>query len=70
VNGGKEGKSEGIEGRANANDVWVWMMSHIGFCTTGNCDLLSFILLIECLPATCKFDPLFLFFSQNMELFH
>jgi hypothetical protein len=25
VNEGKEGKSQGIEGRANANDVWVWM---------------------------------------------
>jgi hypothetical protein len=25
VNGGKEGKSQGIEGSANANDVCVWM---------------------------------------------
>jgi hypothetical protein len=33
VNGGKEGTSQGIEGSANANDVWVWMRSHIGFCT-------------------------------------
>jgi hypothetical protein len=23
VNGGKKGKSQGIEGNANANDVWV-----------------------------------------------
>jgi hypothetical protein len=46
VNGGKEGKSQGIEGSANANDVWVWMRPHIGFCTIGNCDLLSFFLLI------------------------
>jgi hypothetical protein len=30
VNWGKKGKSQGIEGSANANDVWVWMMSHIG----------------------------------------
>jgi hypothetical protein len=44
VNGGKEGKSQGIEGSANANDVCVWMRPHIGFCTIGNCDLLSFFL--------------------------
>jgi hypothetical protein len=25
VKGGKKGKSQGIEGGANANDVWVWM---------------------------------------------
>jgi hypothetical protein len=42
VNGGKKGKSQGIGGSANANDVWVWMRPHIGFCTIGNCDLLSF----------------------------
>jgi hypothetical protein len=70
VNGGKEGKSQGIEGSANANDVWVRMRAHIGFCTIGNCDLLSLFLLIESLPATCKFHPPFLFFYQNMELFH
>jgi hypothetical protein len=70
VNGGKEGKSQGIEGSANANDVWVWMRLHIGFCTIGNCDLLSFFLLIESLPSACKLHPLFLFFSQNMELFN
>jgi hypothetical protein len=63
VNGGKKGKSQGIEGSAIANDVWVWMRSHIGFCTIGYCDLLSFFLLIESLPAACKFHPLFLFFS-------
>jgi hypothetical protein len=39
----------------------VWMMSHIGFFTIGNCDLLSFFLLIESLPAACKFHPLFFF---------
>jgi hypothetical protein len=33
VNGGKKGKSQGIEGSANTNDVWVWMRPHIGFCT-------------------------------------
>jgi hypothetical protein len=47
VNGGKEGKSQGIEGSANANDVWVWMRPHIRFFTIGNCDLLPFFLLIE-----------------------
>jgi hypothetical protein len=67
VNGGKKGKSQRIEGSANANDVWVWMRPHIRFCTIGNRDLLSFFLLIESLPATCKFHPLF--FSQNVELF-
>jgi hypothetical protein len=50
VNGGKKGKSQGIEGSANANDVWVWMRQ---------CDLLSFFLSIESLPATCKFYPIF-----------
>jgi hypothetical protein len=51
VNGGKKGKSQGIEGSANANDVWVLMRPHIRFSTTGNCDLFSFFLLIESLPA-------------------
>jgi hypothetical protein len=35
VNGGKKGKSQGIEGSAYANDVWVWMSPHIGFFTIG-----------------------------------
>jgi hypothetical protein len=70
VNGGKKGKSQGIEGCANAINVWVWMRPHIGFCTTGNCDILSFFLMVESLLAACKFYPLFLFFSQNMELFN
>jgi hypothetical protein len=70
VNGGKEGKSQGIEGIENANDVWVWMRPHIEFCTIGNSDLLFFFLLIESLPAACKFHHLFLFFSQNIELFN
>jgi hypothetical protein len=59
VNGGKKGKSQGIEVSANANDVWVWMRPHIGFCTIGKCDLLSFFLFIESLPAACKFHPPF-----------
>jgi hypothetical protein len=59
VNGGKKGKSQGIEGSINANDVWVWMRPHIGFCTIGKCDLLSFFLSIESLPAACKFYPFF-----------
>jgi hypothetical protein len=42
VNGGKKGKSQGIEGSTNANDVLEWMRPHIRFCTIGNCDLLSF----------------------------
>jgi hypothetical protein len=67
VNGDKEGKGQGIEVSANANDLWVSMRPHIGFCTIRNCDLLSFFLLIESLPATCKFYPL-LFFSQNIDL--
>jgi hypothetical protein len=70
VNEGKEGKSQGIEGSENANGVWVWMRPHIRFCTIRNCDLLSFFLLIEALPAAYKFHPLFLFCCQNMELFH
>jgi hypothetical protein len=65
VNGGKKGKSQGIEGSANANDVWVWIRPHIEFCTIGKCDLLFFFLLIESLKAACKFHPLFF----NMELF-
>jgi hypothetical protein len=63
VNVGKEGKSPKIEGSANANDVWIWMRPHIRFCTIGNCDLLSFFLLIESLLAACKFHHLFLIFS-------
>jgi hypothetical protein len=60
VNGGKKGKSQAIEGSANANDVWVWMRPHIVFYTIEKCDLLSFFLLLESLPAACKFHPLFL----------
>jgi hypothetical protein len=56
---GKKGKSQGIEGSTNANDVWVWMRTHIGFCTIGKYDLLSFFLLIESLPAACKSHHLF-----------
>jgi hypothetical protein len=70
MNGGKKGKSQGIEDSANTNDAWVWMRPHIGFCTIGNCDLLSFFLLKESLLAACKFHPPFLFSSQNMELYN
>jgi hypothetical protein len=42
VNGGKKGKSQGIDGSANANDVWVRMRPHIGFYTIEKCYLLSF----------------------------
>jgi hypothetical protein len=58
VNGGRKGKSQGIEDSANADDVWVWMRPHIRFCTIEKCDL-SFFLFIEYLPAACKFHPLF-----------
>jgi hypothetical protein len=61
VKGGKKGKSQGIEGIGSANDVWVWMRPHIGICTIGKCDLLSFFLLIESLPAAYKSHPLFFF---------
>jgi hypothetical protein len=60
VKGAKKGKSPGIEGSANANDVWVWMWPHIGFCTIVKCDLLSYFISIESLPASCKSHPLFL----------
>jgi hypothetical protein len=65
VNGSKKGKRQGIEGSANANDVWVWMRPHIGFCAIGKYDLLSVFLLIESLLTACKFHALFF----NMELF-
>jgi hypothetical protein len=70
VNGGKKGKSQGIEGSANANDVWVWMRPHIRFCTIGKCDLLSFFLLIESNPVACKFHALFFFvkWSSSYEV--
>jgi hypothetical protein len=58
VKGVKKGKSQGIEGSANANDVWVWMRPQIEFCTIEKCDLLFFFLLIESLPAACKSHPL------------
>jgi hypothetical protein len=45
-NGGKKGKSQEIEDSANANDMWVWMRPHIGFCTIGKCDLHSCFLSI------------------------
>jgi hypothetical protein len=53
VKGGNKGYSQGIEGSANANDVWVWMdATHH----------LSFFLLIEFLSGACKFHKPFLFF--------
>jgi hypothetical protein len=58
VKGGKKEKSQGIEGIGNANDVWVWMRPHIEFCTIEKCDLLTFFLLIESLPAPYKSHPL------------
>jgi hypothetical protein len=57
---GKKGKSQGIEGSANSNDVPVWMRQHIRFCAIGKCDPLSVFLLIESLPTACKFHHLFL----------
>jgi hypothetical protein len=55
VKGGKKGKNQGIEGSANANDVWVWMRPHIRICTIGKCDLFSFFPLIESLQIAYKF---------------
>jgi hypothetical protein len=63
VKGGKKGKSHGIEGSANANGVLVWMSPHVGFCTIGKCDLLSFFLLIESLPVACKSQSSLFFFE-------
>jgi hypothetical protein len=65
VNWGMKGKSQGIEGSANANDVWVRMRPHVGFCTIGKCDLLSFFLLIESLSVASKFHPLFFFVTWS-----
>jgi hypothetical protein len=42
VNEGKKGRSQEIEGSANANDMWVWMRPNIRFCTIGKCGFLSF----------------------------
>jgi hypothetical protein len=70
VKGGKKGKSQGIEGSANANDVWVWMRQHIRFCTIGKGDLLSFFLLIESLPVAYKSHPLFLKHGAFQMWFH
>jgi hypothetical protein len=65
VEGGKKGKSQGIGGSANANDVWVWMRPHIRFCTIGKCDLLSFFHLIESLLAAYKFHRLFFLLNHR-----
>jgi hypothetical protein len=63
-------ESQGVEGSANANDVWVWMRPHIRFCAIGKCDLLSFFLSfflsIEYLPlkhgaSSYEVSPLLLF---------
>jgi hypothetical protein len=66
VKGGKKGKSQEIEGSANANDVWVWMRPHIRFYTIGKCDLLSFFLLIESLSSSMQILSSFF----NMVLLH
>jgi hypothetical protein len=39
--------------------MWVWMKPQIEFCTIGKCDILSYFISIESLPATCKSHPLF-----------
>jgi hypothetical protein len=67
VNGGKKRKSQGIEGSANANDVWVWMRLHIGFYTIGNCVLLSLFLLIESLPTAYRSHPFFSFCDMELS---
>jgi hypothetical protein len=71
VTGAKKGKSQGIEGSANANDVWAWMRPHIRFCAIGKCDPLSIFLLIESLLAACKFYPhCFVTRSSSYEVSH
>jgi hypothetical protein len=69
VKGGKKGKNQGIEDSANANDVWVQMRPYIRFYTTEKCDLLSFFLLIESLPAAYKFHPLYFLFFETWSFF-
>jgi hypothetical protein len=66
---GKKGKSQGIDGSANANDVWAWMRPHNGFCTIGKCDLLPFFLLIESLPTACKFHLPFFLLKHGASLY-
>jgi hypothetical protein len=58
--GGKKGKSQGNLDGANANDMWVSLKPQIVFCTIRKCDLLSYFISIEALPAACKSHPLFL----------
>jgi hypothetical protein len=43
-------KNQGLEDSANANDIWVWMRSHIRFCTIQKCDLHFHFLLRRSLP--------------------
>jgi hypothetical protein len=59
VNGGKKGKSQGIEGSANTNNVWVWMRPHIEFCTIGKIVISFFSFSIESLPTACRSHPPF-----------
>jgi hypothetical protein len=61
VNGGKKRKGQEIEDSANANDVWVWMRQHIGFCTIGRMWSPFFLFSIESLQIACRSHPLSLF---------
>jgi hypothetical protein len=61
VNGGKKRKGQEIEDSANANDVWVWMRQHIGFCTIGRMWSPFFLFSIESLQTACRSHPLSLF---------
>jgi hypothetical protein len=58
---GGEGKNQGNEDSANANDMWVWMKPQIRFCTLGMCDLLSYLISVESVPAAYKSHHLCLF---------
>jgi hypothetical protein len=69
VNRAKKEKSQGIEGSANVDDVWIWMRPHIRFCAIGKCDPLSVFLLIESLLAACKsYSLFFVTWSSSYEV--
>jgi hypothetical protein len=66
VNGGKKGENQGIEGSANADNVWIWMRLDAGFCNTGKCDLFSFFLSFDRIsPSSLYFIILFLLLKHG-----
>jgi hypothetical protein len=44
VIGLRKGKVKKLKIVQMQKNMWVWMRPHIGFCTIGKCDLLSFFL--------------------------